>query len=155
MTGDQLDLFSASKLPPERTVRVHFDGGTPCNVPPNYGIGYGSYCFDDGPVVRVDHGIPCSCNAAELLTLSAALEQLALQGDPARTAVHIWGDSKIAIKWTKVAAGEPQRRKAAVSKGASPLFVESIQRLAAAIAPFSQVTAEWKPRAHAVAAFGH
>lgn len=152
-------LFDTSPVHLEQTVILHFDGGTPCNHPKNYGIGYGSYSFNGGSPYRVNHGVPCSNNAAEVLTLCVALEELAKLVQPQATEVKVWADSQIAIKWLRVAAGDPsggfKRRSAKLSKGSSELFRQSIARLAAAAQPFAKIEAVWKERSHAVAAFGH
>lgn len=75
------DMLSAPKAPQaavNRTVRIEFDGGTPCNIPRlGYGIGYGSYRIDGEPIVRLDHRAPMSANAAELLTLVRAVQAVA------------------------------------------------------------------------------
>lgn len=151
-------LFKTEKREPNQTVILHFDGGTPCNNPANFGIGYGSYSYNGGKPERVSHGIPCSNNAAEILTLCVALEKLCDVVKPEETHVHVWADSQIAIKWTLVAAGNPSggyKKVAKISKGSSPMFQSSIVRLTKAVERYSSVTAEWKPRIHAVRAFGH
>lgn len=157
----QENLFEPKKARDIKTVvHLEFDGGTPCNIPSKgYGIGYGSYRFDDRPPVRVDHGIPCSNNAAEILTLCVALETLAtpLPGHPSpgSTLVAVYGDSQIALKWLSIATGGvPKRKKPKGPKG-SELFIQAIERLQKAVAPFAEVTCHWQPRAKSVATFGH
>jgi len=154
------DLFSPPKLAPTGSVLVHFDGGTPCNIPRlGYGIGYGSYNFDGGEPIRVSFGIHCSANTAELLTLAAALMDLGNKIDPKTCAVHVIGDSQIALKWLRVAAGDIRgglkKKVAKISVGSSPDFKLAIHKLKQAAEPFAHLTGEWKGRAHAVAAFGH
>jgi ribonuclease HI len=157
------DLFSQPKLAPTRKVTLHFDGGTPCNIPAlGFGIGYGSYRYTglegqvgNGEPIRVSHGIPCSNNAAEILTLCVALEKLAEMGSPETTHVHVQGDSKIALKWLNVVRGQhPKGRTKTVATG-TVLFIESIGRLRKAAEPFNKIESEWLQRDHAVAAFGH
>jgi ribonuclease HI len=157
------DLFSRLKPPSTRRVVIHFDGGTPCNVPSRgFGIGYGSYCYTGldgqtgkGEPIRVNHGIPCSSNAAEILTLCVALEKLCEMGSPETTSVHVQGDSKIALKWLNVACGRHAQKSVKVAATATALFSESIARLRRAVEPFCKVESEWLPRNHAVAVFGH
>jgi ribonuclease HI len=141
---------------------IHFDGGTPCNIPAKgYGIGYGSYSFNGGTPVRVNHGIPCSNNAAEILTLARALQHLSeINKTPEQDRachVHIVGDSQIALKWAQVCAGtwaKPKTADKQLRKGA-PGFQKAVNNLRSAICVFRHVTTEWKGREHAVAAFGH
>ena len=157
------DLFIKPKPAPTRKVIVHFDGGTPCNIPSiGFGIGYGSYCYtgladqiSKGEPIRISHGIPCSNNVAEILTLCVALEKLAEMGSAETTHVHVQGDSKIALKWLNVASGQHNMKRVTISDNATQLFIESIRRLGKAVEPFSKIETEWLERRHAVAAFGH
>lgn len=155
------DLFSTKpERVIEKTIQLTFDGGTPCNNPSlGYGIGYGSWHFEGlRAVQRINHRVPCSNNAAELLTLCVALEHLAIRVPPETTHVEVIGDSQIALKWLKVAAGDPNgghRKKAKVSEGSSELFKETIQRLVKAAEPFAKITAIWQPREKSVELFGH
>lgn len=152
------DLFSNTSIQPiTKTVLIHFDGGTPCNIPRlGYGIGYGSYNFDGGEPVRVSHGIPCSNNAAEILTLCCALEALAAKGQCSGIRVNVVGDSQIALKWLNIAAGKRTlKKKKSYTPTGSPDFIASIQRLNIAVKPFADVSGTWLQRDHAVAAFGH
>ena len=157
------DLFIKPKPAPTRKVIVHFDGGTPCNIPSlGFGIGYGSFCYtglanhtSKGEPIRISHGIPCSNNVAEILTLCVALEKLAEMGSAETTHVHVQGDSKIALKWLNVACGQHKAKQATLSINATQLFIESIRRLRKAAEPFSKIETEWLERKHAVAAFGH
>lgn len=143
-------------MPIRYTVTLHFDGGTPCNIPSKgYGIGYGSYCFNGGAVVRVDHGVPCSNNAAEALTLIAALRALAGKYTPSETRVNIEGDSQIVLNQVKKAIGAcPFKRKNKKPSG-SDLFKQAVSDLAEVLAGFGEVSTQWKPREHAVRKFGH
>ena len=139
---------------PRITVTVHFDGGTPCNVPARgYGIGYGSYRFDSGPVVRVDHKRPMSANAAEIWTLCSALETLLETYGVTAPLVKllIQGDSQIALKWAAKSRGNSYPSQ----KSGSGEFVEAGKRLCELTPKFSSLKTEWKARIHAVKAFGH
>lgn len=150
------NLFNSTAETIQETVFLHFDGGTPCNNPEiGFGIGYGSYRFNSNEIVRVNHGIPCSNNAAEVLTVCVALEHLSNIVEPHRTAVHIWADSQIAIKWILVASGSLGGKQAKMSNKASETFKQAVRRLSEACEPFAKITAEWKPREWAVRAFGH
>ena len=127
---------------------IHFDGGTPCNIPSlGYGNGYGSYRIDDGPVVRVDHNRPMSNNAAEIYTLISALKQIP-PGEP----LLIIGDSQIALKWVQVATGQ---RKATKIQNTSPQFQEAVADLTLVLRDFRSVRVMWKGRDHSVSVFGH
>jgi ribonuclease HI len=138
----------------EQDARIHFDGGTPCNIPP-FGIGYGSYRINSLPIARIDHHIRCSANTAEILTLCCALDDLASKCDPGTTAVHVMGDSQNALKWVRVATGEFVGKRAKISKNVTEPFREAIRRLTPRVQRFALVTSEWKPRIHAVRVFGH
>jgi len=157
------DLFTKPKPATTQKVFVHFDGGTPCNIPSvGLGIGYGSYTYTGlagqmgtGGPIRVNHGVPCSSNAAEILTLCVALEKLAEMGFPETIHVHVQGDSKITLKWLNVVCGQHAMKRVTFSANASKLFIESIRRLRKAAEPFGKIETEWRKRKHAVAAFGH
>ncbi len=143
-------LHTEPEREPRSVVTVHFDGGTPCNIPRlGYGIGYGSFQINGGPVVRVDHKRPMSNNAAEIWTLCSALDSLIKSGavDGIRLVVH--GDSQIALKWARAS------RKMRSTKTGSDEFKNSIVRLCELTPQFHSLLAEWKPRFHAVKAFGH
>lgn len=134
--------------------RIHFDGGTSCNIPRlGYGAGYGSYQVDSNPVVRIEHQVNCSANAAEILTLCCALESLC---DRPGLWLKVFGDSQIAIKWMNICCGNMLAKKQNdKNPHGSVEFVEAIQRLRNCARGFGRVEAAWLPRAHAVAAFGH
>ena len=90
------ELLPAPSLDVSLTLcTIHFDGGTPNNIPSRggFGIGYGSYLLN-GEVVRVNFAKPMSCNEAEIRTLIAAAEAVKLISDPARTSLRVVGDSK-------------------------------------------------------------
>jgi len=141
----QSELLHSEK---QRIVKIHFDGGTPCNIPRiGYGIGYGSFRLDDGEVIRVDHGIPCSNNAAETLTLCCALEVALAAG---ATGVIIEGDSQIVIRRVNARNGKKKKKVSG-----SEAFRESLEKLSSLLSKFESVRAIWLPRRYAVAAFGH
>lgn len=137
-------------LPPPKaakTVRIEFDGGTPCNIPRlGYGIGYGSYRIDGGRVVRCNHDRPMSANAAEIFTLVCAVDTVTFMHPKRDVALLIVGDSRIALKWVY-----PRRKRA---KG-SPEFLEAIEALRSSLSGFAVVNTQWQPREHSVLAFGH
>jgi ribonuclease HI len=143
------------------TVFLHFDGGTPCNIPSKgYGIGYGSYRFNDNPVIKVDHGIPCSNNGAEILTLCCGLEELLricnLEDnlmDASTTEVVIMGDSQTTLSWVEKVIQKGGSVK--VNSNVSESMKIAIQRLIPALGHFAQVKTRWLERSHAVRAFGH
>lgn len=131
-------------------VLIHFDGGTPCNIPSKgYGIGYGSYQIDGKEVHRVSHGRPMSNNAAEIWTLCSAIEEvLKMPLEHSGVRLRIEGDSQIALKWAA-------SRKADTPKTGSQEFLDSIVQLRRLISNFASVECQWKARHHAVRAFGH
>lgn len=137
-----------------RIVTITFDGGTPCNIPRlGYGIGYGSYEIDDQPVARCDHGRPMSANAAEILTLVRAVQSVVAKYGRETTALRIFGDSQIALKW---ASGRTRNGKPAkLGKGGSEEYRNAIQTLRDALKGFPHVETQWQPRAKSVALFGH
>jgi hypothetical protein len=133
---------------------IKFDGGTPCNIPPNYGIGYGSYQINDFPIVRVDHRVRMSANSAEILTLVCAIRNvLALEPERSKISLEIWGDSTIAINWANgvTQTGKPCK----VSKGSSEEFRNSTQTLRDILKGFPEVRAFWHSRTNSVSTFGH
>lgn len=99
-----LELSPSVKVPLSPCV-IHFDGGTPNNIPSSggFGIGYGSYLLNS-EVVRVNFARAMSNNEAEVRTLIAAAEAVKLISDPARTRLCVVGDSQIALKWARKAA---------------------------------------------------
>lgn len=142
------DLFSTPKV----QVTVHFDGGTPCNVPRlGYGIGYGSYRIDNREIVRVNHGRPMSANAAELFTLVRAIQDVV--GSIGRDVrLLVVGDSQIALKWAR--GTTPKGKAVKQPKGGSEEFRNAIQSLRDVIKGF-HVETLWQPRIHSVRVFGH
>lgn len=137
--------------------RIEFDGGTPCNIPAKgYGIGYGSYQINGNPVTRISHQIPCSNNAAEMLTLVAAFKHLNNTTCFHNSHIDVYGDSKIVLRWLDVASGAviPTRKKQH-PKG-SPEFVSAYDQLKEVVSPWKgSVTSHWQPREHSVTTFGH
>lgn len=126
---------------------IEFDGGTTCNIPSlGYGEGYGSYQINDAPIVRVSFGVGHSCNSAEILTLEAALADLAGRGERGMS-VLVRGDSKIALKWVHC--------KKQPKPSTSPMFRDAIQKLRKVTAQFTSVKTEWRSREHSVRLFGH
>ncbi len=135
------------------TVRIEFDGGNGCNNPTKgYGEGYGSFCFNTGPVLRVRHGRPMSNNAAELWTLVSAVEYLSNNWSPRDLRLLIVGDSQIALSWANRAH---QRVMKCASKGSSEEMLSSISRLRELLPHFQSVTTQWQPRVKSVRTFGH
>lgn len=151
----QNSLFSTPKAIQSelQTIRVEFDGGTPCNIPRlGYGIGYGSYKINGQPIVRVTHGIPMSANVAEIMTLVSALKDVQVQFGN-RVKVKIFGDSQIALNW---AAGHtPSGKKKKFSKKVNQPFRDAVDALRLMTTQFSIVTTNWRGRAKSVELFGH
>lgn len=138
----------------ERTVRIEFDGGTPCNIPRlGYGDGYGSYKIDSEPIYRLNFRIPMSANCAEIRTLARAVESVAQTHGKDGIALEIYGDSQIALKWARNKTENGKRAK--MSKNASDDFAFAISTLHAALDGFAKVSATWRGRAVSVRLFGH
>lgn len=147
----------------KHTIRIQFDGGTPCNVPRlGYGIGYGSYQIDDQPIVRLDHKRPMSANAAEIFTLVIAIQdvinQCSREQGKSRRLINqirleIEGDSKIALKWARGVTDKGAPSK--LAKGGSQEFLNAVQSLRAVLKGFGEVCTTWRGRAASVALFGH
>jgi ribonuclease HI len=135
--------------------KIEFDGGTPCNVPRlGYGIGYGSYRINEGHVVRCDHKVPMSANAAEIFTLIEAVRYIGiLEPNRALVELNIWGDSQIAIKWANGCT--PSGKPAKLSKGTSDLFRNAVQTLRDCLRGYGSVHAHWHSRINSVSTFGH
>lgn len=149
------DLFNQQPTEIKHTVRIEFDGGTPCNDPKKgFGIGYGSYTINGGRPVRVSHGIPCSNNAAEVLTLVSAIHDVRKTYEPRDIRLLIVGDSQITLNWVRRATGELKSKKGKKASG-SPLFKESIRRLSDSLSAFGKIEAKWQPREKSVKTFGH
>lgn len=140
----------------DRTVRIEFDGGTPCNIPRlGYGDGYGSYKIDDQPIYRVNFRIPMSANCAELRTLSRAVRAVADTIGKSGIALDIHGDSQIALKWARMAteSGRPVKQKRLEKLEGD--FSSAVQELRTEIEGFAKVTATWRGRQASVNLFGH
>lgn len=136
-----------------RTIKIIFDGGTPCNVPAKgYGDGYGSYQIDGGKVVSVVFQRPMSANAAEIWTAAFAVQSLLAPDagiDPSTTALHFWGDSRTALKWCRIKGG-----LSSTTHG-SEEFRNAITALRDTLPKFHSVKADWWPRENSVKIFGH
>lgn len=133
-------------------ITIEFDGGTPCNIPRlGYGEGYGSYRLNSDEIVRIQHGIPMSNNAAEIATLAVAVQDVRRKYGTTVSLI-IKGDSQIALKWARVCSGQ---ERAKINPAHSPAFIEAIRALEFAMKGISSVTTEWQPRAKSVEAFGH
>lgn len=138
-----------------REYKIEFDGGTPCNIPRlGYGIGYGSFRVNGGEIVRCDHKIPMSANAAEIMTLIEGIRYVCrLEPNRNIIALDIWGDSQIAIKW---ALGFTKKENPAqLSKKSSLEFRNVVHTLRDIIKLFGYVKATWHPRIMSVKTFGH
>lgn len=137
-----------------RTIRIRFDGGTSCNIPRlGYGNGYGSYQIDNQPIYRCSFNVPMSANAAEIRTLVHALQTVAYNNCSEQDLhLEILGDSRIALKWAAIAAG--QRKRTKIGK-TSHEFQEAVSYLEHAMKPFRNITTRWTPRLESVAVFGH
>lgn len=149
------DLFNQQPTEIKHTVRIEFDGGTPCNDPKKgFGIGYGSYALNGGAPIRLSHGIPCSNNAAEVLTLVSALHYVRKTYDPEGVRLIVVGDSQITLNWVRRTSGELKAKKNKKPSG-SPLFRDSIKRLSDALHQFGKIEVRWQPRVKSVKTFGH
>lgn len=133
----------------QQTIIV-FDGGTSCNIPRlGYGEGYGSYQINNNEIVRLKFCEKMSSNAAEINTITAAIESIL---DKKNTKLLIIGDSKIALGWIDKAFN---RKKINVSSGSSPEFISAIKCLYMVINRFSSVKTQWHARENSVKIFGH
>lgn len=155
----QTDFFApiVEKAKVLTRARVDFDGGAKGpGFPPGLGNGYGSYRINDEAVARVDHRAVMTANCAEVLTLCCALEELAARQDPAALAVHVQGDSQIALSRLKAArgVGRGKKNRVRVAKG-SEGYVAACERLRAVAVLFGQFTSRWQPRERSVETFGH
>lgn len=132
---------------------IQFDGGNGCNDPQKgYGIGYGSIRINGGPIVRVDHKVPMSNNAAEVATALEAIDFLLESFSPETLDLHFQTDSQTAIKWIMASR---HARAPKISKGSSELFQVLCGKIMATLFRVKTVTAEWLPRVKIVAIFGH
>jgi len=142
--------------PITRTVRIEFDGGTPCNIPRlGYGNGYGSYRIDAEPIYRLNFNIPMSANVAEITTLSRAIETVAQNFGKEGIALDIHGDSQIALKWARGATESGKPTKKVKAKFELTDFGGAVARLQGAVQGFAEVRATWRGRAASVELFGH
>lgn len=144
--NEQMQLLPQSQL---RTVRIEFDGGTPCNIPRlGFGIGYGSYKIDSEPIVRIDHGRPMSCNVAEIETLICAISDVTERFEPSCTVLNIHGDSQTALHRC-IHPMKPKHRRLNTCYG------QSAQRLWSLCGRFQNVSIHWRGRSVSVKLFGH
>lgn len=128
--------------------QIEADAGTSANIPPHFGLGYGSYKIDQLPVVsRLQFGPGHSNNSAEIEAIVCALQALSLITDAANASVLIRSDSKIALKWC-TCTDTPKEKT-------SPAFKAAIKRLHAEAAKFSKIRTQWRGRIHSVNLFGH
>lgn len=153
---DLIEQSDAASI--KSVVRIEFDGGTPCNIPSKgYGIGYGSYQISCGgkvhPVQRINHGRPMSANAAEIMTLVKAIQEVSSKYGREGISLKIHGDSQIALKWArgKTESGKPCK----LSKNVSMEFRSSIHSLRQVLSGFQSVEATWRGREASVKLFGH
>jgi hypothetical protein len=153
-TASLFEVSTATAPEIRRTVRIEFDGGTPCNIPRlGYGDGYGSYKVDSEPIYRLNFRIPMSANVAEITTLRRAVESVAQSFGKEGIALEIHGDSQIALKWARNATESGKRAK--MGKGASNDFAGAVAMLQGALEGFAIVKAIWRGRAASVELFGH
>lgn len=136
------------------TVRIEFDGGTPCNIPRlGYGKGYGSYKIWNEPVHRCHFNRSMSANAAELFTLNYAIKAVIDRGCDTRNMVlYLVGDSRLVLDMSlKIRDG----RKIKTGSKTSPEFREGVLVLRELLPCFAAVSAAWQPRRKSVKTFGH
>lgn len=132
------------------TVRIEFDGGTPCNIPRlGYGLGYGSYRIDSAKIVRLQFYVPMSANVAEIMTLARAIEAVCNYHEPASTRLSIHGDSKIALNRCNSALKAKQKKKN------NEAFSDACHILHTLCQQFAEVETHWRGRAASVKLFGH
>lgn len=141
---------------PKECVVIHFDGGTPCNIPRlGFGEGYGSFRLTVDGVVgeihRLKYGVPMSANTAEIRTVTEAIRKVS-EVHGMDKILHVIGDSQIALKWVKNAS---ENAPIKVSSKSSPAFGESINNLYSALIGFNKVVTEWNPRDKLFKIFGH
>lgn len=145
-------LLAALNIAAMRTIRITFDGGTPCNIPRlGYGNGYGSYQIDGGRVITCDFNRPMSANAAEIWTAVFAVNDVTRhQSNLAEACLHFQGDSRIALKYCL-----NFRRSVKFKSSSSGEFRDAILALHSLLPAFRDVKASWWPRENSVRIFGH
>ena len=118
------------------------DGGSQSNIPPEYGIGYGSYRIGEfGEIVSLDFNKKMSSNAAEIMTAAFAIS--ASQSFN----IKIYSDSKTAVSWIN----RPDKRyKDWISQG----MKDAIHLLRIAVRG-KKIKAFYKPRALIFKIFKH
>ena len=131
-----------------KTVKIVFDGGTPCNVPSRgYGEGYGSFTLNGQRPWRLQFGEPMSANAAEIRTLICAIRVVLLvESNPHNVILEITGDSQIALGRCHKGRKPP--------KGSGP-FVRACEELLIVCSQFHKVRTKWHKRERSVELFGH
>lgn len=147
------------EIPNPLTVRIEFDGGAR-HVPgiQGYGMGYGSFRYNGSRPVRLEFNRLMSANAAEIWTLSAAVNRICNEWSPEDIHLDVWGDSQIAIKWCLIMAKEkaklPFTGKSTLSKGSSEEMKNSISSMEI-LSHYASVMARWHSRTNSLRVFGH
>jgi ribonuclease HI len=148
-SSDTLELAAEnfSGRPANGVTRIEFDGGTSCNsAAKGFGLGYGSYRIDAGRPVRLRFS-SMSNNCAEVLALLFAVQAAKERG---AESFHIVGDSRIALRWADIAAGNRKLK----GGGGTREFQKAVSLLIKALSGCS-VTTQWQPRFTSVLTFGH
>ncbi len=141
-------------MSPQKTIRIEFDGGTPCNIPRlGFGLGYGSYQINDDPIVRIQFNSPMSCNQAEAETLAVALAKAREKYGSCR--VQIGGDSQLVLKWVNRLRNQKKPLEQKNKNPWRPEFLASMRILHEAVKLHSYVSTQWRGRNKSVAIFGH
>lgn len=134
-----------------KTVRIEFDGGTPCNNPQKgFGNGYGSYKINDEPIYRLRFNRPMSNNVAEISVLIHALRTVYQRGNPEFVMLEIHGDSQIALNRCTRGLTAKQRRSVR-----NPDFGNACDELRTLCTQFAHVHTNWRGRDASVKLFGH
>lgn len=134
-------------------MQIIFDGGCIYEKTSNgIGRGYGSYRIDEEAIVRVDHGLNMTANAAEVLTVCRALEEIIRRyKDTMSLALLIIGDSQVALANVR----RFQKPNAQPNKNTHESFQYATESLGIFLARFSKIEARWHGRKHSVKLFGH
>lgn len=150
MKSNQEDLFN----PHQRarfTVEVVFDGGSKGRgFAPGKGMGYGSYRIDRQPIQRVNFNREMTAQAAEVLTLAQALQEVSKTRNAPYAKIVIRGDSQVAL----ACASRLETKRKIKLKG-SDEFQDAQMLLAQLVRQFSEIETIWHPRDKSVAIFGH
>lgn len=137
-----------------RLVQIIFDGGCIFEKESNgVGRGYGSYRIDEEKIVRVDHGLNMTANAAEVLTVCRALEEIIrrLGVETTNLALLIIGDSQVALANVR----RFQKPNAQPKKGTHESFQYATESLGVFLGRFTKIEARWHGRKNSVKLFGH